>query len=283
MVTKHNAAHATRRSKAPDRNRALTIAITSGKGGVGKSSIAVNLATCLAASGRRVTLVDADLAHADDGFLLNTQPEKTLSDLLAGRCSVADAETSVAPGLTLVPGGGGNGEAYLNPFEGEKLSNAIADLANRSEFVIVDCRAGFGTVLRSIAAQLDIISVVSTCRPLSLTDSYAMVKLLARSATTGETQLLISRADSRDEADTAYRRVAAVAKRFLGFVLADGGFVLQDKRVELAVGGRSPFVLRFPHCPASICVAALAARALNARTPARPRVDVLSRLANLFA
>ncbi len=279
------AARLRRQVGAQRRGRALHIAITSGKGGVGKTNIAVNLAACLAASGRRVTLVDLDTGLANADVLLDVTPRHTLADVLSGQRAIGEIAVTTPCGIRFIGGASGDvALANMNRIERRRLADAVRSLGGAAEIVIYDCGAGISDNVLVFAQQADVVTVVSTPESTSLTDAYAMTKVLLRSGFHGPIQLLLNRVQGRDEARDIFRRVAAVAQRFLDFSLADGGYVLQDKHVELAVRGRRPMVLCYPRSPSSLCLTAFAARFM--RAPAPPRAassgPLLMRFVELF-
>ncbi len=264
------------------RSRGTHIAIVSGKGGVGKTNIAVNLAAVLARAGRRVTLVDLDAGLANADVLLNVRPRFTLADVLSGERPIKDVAVRTACGIRFI--GGGSGElilANMGPAQRAHLAQAVGNLGKNGETVVYDCGAGISQNVLAFAGQADLVAVVSTPETTSLTDAYAITKTLVREGFHGPIQLLVNMVESRTEASEIYHRVAAVVARFLHFSLADGGYVLQDRHVELAVRERTPVVLRYPRCPSSLCLTAFAARFL--RAPVVSKGPLLARFVELFA
>ena len=262
----------------------ISIAVTSGKGGVGKTNIAVNLAVCLGAARRRVTLVDLDVGLADADLLLNVQPPYNLSHVLSGERSVDEIAVDAPGEIRFVAGGSGiRALAEMDAGARIRLAGRVRPLSAGSEFVIYDCGAGVSANVRTFAEMADIVLVVTTSEPTALADAYAMIKMLTRDGYGGVVQLVVNMARARAEAQAVYRRVAGVAKRFLDFALADGGYVLQDTHVESAVRGRRPFVLSSPRCPSSMCMTALAVRLMRICAPAPQPDGLLSRFVGLFA
>lgn len=261
-----------------------SIAVTSGKGGVGKTNIAVNLAVYWASLGRDITLVDLDVGLANADVLLDVQPRFNLSHVQAGQRSIAEITVETCGGLRFVAGGSGlNGLADMSDSSRRQLAEQVGSINGRADLVIYDCGAGIARNVLEFALMADAVLVVSTPDPTSITDAYAMVKVLVRKKYHGSLRLLVNMASNRHEAQGVYRRVSEVTERFLHFALADGGYVLQDTQVELAVRRRRPFVLSDPRCPSSLCIAALAANlAPVSRSSATPP-GLLSRFVELFA
>ena len=268
------------------RHGAVTIALASGKGGVGKSNIAVNLSVALARIGLRVTLVDADMGLANADLLLNIQPRYTLSHVLLGVKSLEEVSVEGPGGIRLIPGASGvQRVADLSEFERQNLISQFHKLAASTDIIVLDCGAGIGRNVISFASAADCVSIVTTPQPTALTDAYAIIKTLHAEGYAGRLSLLVNMVKTRAEAQEAYRRVAGVAKRFLNYIVAESGYVLQDNAVELAVRQRQPFVLRYPNSNASACITAIAndlARSFADRSVADNRGGLLRRVAGLF-
>jgi len=265
------------------RSSATTIAITSGKGGVGKSNIAVNLSICLAGRGLRVTLVDVDMGLANADVLMNVHPRYTLSHVVSGARSVEEVTVTGPSGLRFVPGASGLHElADLSEFERQHLLAQLQNLEISTDILILDCGAGIGRGVLSFALASDQVVVVTTPEPTSLTDAYAIVKSLYRERSSARVGLFVNMANNRSEAGSAYDRVAGVAQKFLNYPVADFGYMVHDTTVELAVRERCPFMVRSPGSNASACIAAMATRLARSLTGEERRRGFFSRVAGLF-
>lgn len=265
------------------RRRALTIAITSGKGGVGKSNIAVNISVCLAARGVRVTLIDVDMGLANADLLMNLQPRYTLSHVLAGVRSIEEVATRGPGGVQFIPGVSGVHElADLTEFERQNLIAQFQKVDTNTDILILDCGAGLSRNVISYAMAADRVLVVTTPQPTAMTDAYAMFKALHREGCRGQLCLAVNMVQSRADADATFDRLSKVAQRFLRFPIAYQGYVLHDTAVELAVRERCPFVIKYPGSSASACIAAMANDLARTFAGALHRGTIFSRVAGLF-
>jgi flagellar biosynthesis protein FlhG len=262
---------------------AKTIAVTSGKGGVGKSNIAVNLSICLTVRGLRTTLVDVDMGLANADLLMNLQPRYTLSHVLSGVRGINEIAIEGPCGLRFIPGASGLHElADLSEFERQHLIAQFHRLEANTDIIVLDCGAGLSRNVLSFALAADRVLVVTTPQPTALTDAYATIKALRREGVTGRVSLFVNMADSRAEALATYERIAAVARKFLDYSLAYDGYMLDDTAVELAVQARCPFVVRYPGSNASACIAAMAGEIARTFAGRQRRGGFLKRVAGLF-
>ena len=267
----------------PRRKSADFIAVLSGKGGVGKTNLAVNLAVCLAGRGLRVALVDLDLGLANADLLLNLHPRLNLAHVIAGSHTLDDVCATGPADLRFIGGASGfHGLANLSELERQHLLMQLQKLETSTDIVVFDCAAGLAKNVLSFALAADRIVVVTTPEPTSLADAYASIKALARERCTAPISLFVNRVDNRADAQSASDRVRGVAKRFLNYSVADGGYMLQDTAVELAVRARCPFVIRFPNSNAAACVNAFADELVNGHDR-QQRTGFLRRVAGLFA
>jgi flagellar biosynthesis protein FlhG len=243
------------------RPRASVIAVASGKGGVGKSNIAVNLAIQLATAGREVVLLDADLGLANADVLCNVDLPCNLSHVIARKKELAEVMVTAPGGFKLIGGASGLARmADLSDFDRQRIVTALAELENQADIIIIDTGAGISPNVLSFTRTADHVLIVTTPEPTAITDAYAVVKVISRDGGQRRLSLLVNQARTMSEARVVYDRIAKVAKQFLNVDVYDAGHVPADENVPLAVRRRQPFVIGAPKCAASQCVAKLAMR-----------------------
>lgn len=251
-------------SAAPARRterHARTIAVTSGKGGVGKTSIAVNLAVHFAKLGRRTIVLDADLGTANVDVLCNLMPSATLAHVVAGRRAIEDTLIDAPGGFRLVPGASGLAQvANLSEFERGRLLNDLHRLESRADVMIIDTGAGVGANVLSFCVAADEVLVVTTPEPTAITDGYAVIKSIVRQKPEAEIRVLVNQVRDEREARAVFERISAVCRKFLSVAPRYAGHVVSDERVRLGVHRRRPFALEAPTTPASNCICHLAHR-----------------------
>lgn len=260
------------------------VAIASGKGGVGKSNIALNLSILLSAGGSRVALVDADLGLANLDVLLHADVRANLSHVIAGKRRLEEVIVDLPCGVQFVPGASGLAKmAHLSEFQRAQLLQGLTALETDNDMIVIDCGAGIGPNVMQFAASSDMAIIVTTPEPTAVTDAYAVIKVLSQQDYTGKATLLVNFAADRQEARSTHERISAVARQFLNMKLLDGGYVLRDPKVGESVRRRQPFVLAYPRCQASQCLAVLAAKLCSGGSLVKKKEGFFRRVAGWFA
>ncbi|MDA0372697.1 MAG: MinD/ParA family protein [Planctomycetota bacterium] len=231
----------------PSGRRAQVFAVTSGKGGVGKTSVSVNLATALAARGRRTILVDVDLGLADVHILAGTPPRRTLSDFVAGTAELVEVIGDGPRGLKIIAGGSGVKElADLDARGRARVLDAIESLRPHCDAILLDTGAGISSNVTDFLEIADHTICVTTSSFAAIADAYGVVKVLAQRNTPRSVHMIVNRVRSPEEAEQVFRKLQGCCQRFLGFELNWLGFLPEDQNVEGAVLKRSPFCEAFP-------------------------------------
>ena len=253
------------------RPRVRSIAVTSGKGGVGKTSIATNLAIAFARRGLRVLLVDGDLSLANIDLLLGVVPQKNLGDVVFGRASIEEVVLETSDGVRLLPAGSGVEElADLDDFRRERLLRELSRLESETDLLLLDTGSGIGRQTIHLARASDQIVVVTTPEPTAFSDAYATLKVLSRGRMCGRPGLVVNMAATPEEGRETERRIRVVAERFLRLKPEYLGHILLDGAVGKAVRQQQPLLRAFPHAPASAAIDGLATRLLEGTLPPEP-------------
>jgi flagellar biosynthesis protein FlhG len=239
-----------------------TIAVASGKGGVGKTWCAITLAHALARNGRRVLLFDGDLGLANVDVQLGLMPEQDLGSVLAGRSTLNDAILAVdAGGFEVIPGRSGSGDlSGLAPAALEGLLHELGEAGAVHDHILLDLGAGVGRSVRRMAAWADALLVLSTDEPTSLTDSYATLKLYAADRPGGDARLIVNQATGQAAGERTAETLTRVCKTFLGRAPEMAGIIRKDTRVPDAIRRQALLLTRHPCSPAGADLERIAAK-----------------------
>ena len=228
------------------------VAVTSGKGGVGKTNVSVNLAMAMAQQGKDVLIMDADLGLANIDVLLGVQPTATLHDVLAGRACLEEVVVDGPAGLRIIPAASGVQEmAELSPAEHAGLVRAFSELSFNVDVLVVDTAAGIADSVVSFTRAAQDVIVVVCDEPASITDAYALIKLLNRDYGVFRFHILANMAGSAQEGRDAYDKIARVSDRFLDVALDYMGHVPRDEYLVKAVRRQRAVVEAYPRSRAA--------------------------------
>ncbi|HVP35003.1 MAG TPA: MinD/ParA family protein [Steroidobacteraceae bacterium] len=251
------------------------IAITGGKGGVGKTSVAVNLATALAARSRRVVLLDGDLGLANADVFLGLSPRYTLAHVLAGERTLDEILVEAPQGFKLIPAAAGAADlAQLGPAEHLGLIRAFSSLAARLDVLIVDTAAGLSHSVLQFSQAAQQVMVVMCDEPASITDAYALIKVLSRNHGVERFRILANQIRLPGGGRELYQRFERVAARFLDVTLEYAGEIPDDDCLRRSVRGQRPVLDEYPSSPAARAFKKLAAHADSWPVPAGPRGNI---------
>jgi flagellar biosynthesis protein FlhG len=240
--------------------RALrVIAITSGKGGVGKTHVTVNLAIAFAQRGRKVLIVDGDVGLANVDILLDEAPRFTLADVMSGEKTLDEVLVHTSHGVSILPGTSGLIEmSEMSDTDRMRLLESLGDLDESFDTVLVDTAAGIGANARFFAGAAQEVLVVATPEPTSLADAYAMIKVLVRRCGMDRIALVVNQATHEIEAKEVFQRLSLLTSRFLSVVLALAGYIPTDPHVRESVMAQRPVLTAYPTAPSSVAFGRLA-------------------------
>lgn len=237
------------------------IAVTSGKGGVGKTNFTVNLALALAEYGQRVIILDGDLGLANVDIAFGLSAQYTIEHLLSGEKTIEEILLMGPRGIGIIPGG--SGVQGLANLERDKLTNVVANLGRlekMADLLIIDTGAGLGHTVQNFLQAADDIIMVTTPEPTALTDGYGLLKSLWNEAGEIPIHVVINRVRSEADALATYRRLEIAVQRFLEGSLNYMGWILDDPLVGRSVMLQEPLGISFPESSANRCIRQIAAK-----------------------
>ncbi len=232
------------------------IAVTSGKGGVGKTNIAVNMAIAYAQLGKKVILIDGDLGMANVNVLLNIVPQYNLMHVINHQKKMSEIILDTEYGIRFIAGANGFSKiANLSVEELEYFANEFASLGN-SDIIIIDTGAGITNNVTQFVAAADECYVVTTPEPTAITDAYGIIKILTTELLNKKLniKLLVNRVHSADEGKRISERIITIVSQFLNYKVEYIGFVYDDPSVQTSVIRQKPFLAVNPSSKPSVCL-----------------------------
>lgn len=255
----HNSTQAAGITRYRQQPPVKVIAVSSGKGGVGKTNVAVNLAVALGRANRKVMLLDADLSLANVDVLLGLQPRFNLSHVLEGDVDLASTIVAGPHGVRIVPASSGNcSMADLPQQSHAAIINAFSGLADQPDTLIVDTAAGISrNVARYVQAAQEAVVVVCD-EPSSITDAYALIKVFSRDYGISHFQIVTNQTPGRFEGQALFSKISRVTDMYLDVVLRHLGNVPHDNYLRRAVQEQRAVVDAYPRCSAALAFTEIA-------------------------
>lgn len=245
-------------SRAP---RGTILAVTSGKGGVGKTNVVINLAASLARFGHRVGIIDADFGLGNIDVLLGLTPAFHVGHVLTGEKNIADIAMQGPLGVKIIPAGSGIRElTALNAVQWRRFHKIIQAVSAELDFLLIDTAAGISDNVVDLLQLAERVLVVTSYDPAAIVDAYAMIKILTTAGTKRDIGIVVNAARDADEAGLVFRQLDIAATKFLDRSLRFDGYIVSDPGVREAVLGQRPIVDHLPQAPASRCFRILASR-----------------------
>lgn len=263
-------------------NKTRILTITSGKGGVGKTSLTVNLAIVLQDMGYRVLIVDADLGLGNVDIMLDISPEYNLSHIIFNQIDIYDVIIKGPSDIMILPGGSGLLElANLQPPEIDRLIRELIKLSNMTDIILIDTGAGLSTQnIKMILAAGEAI-LVTTPDPTSLMDAYGMVKVVSSIDNKVKFNLMMNMVDDIDDAYIAMKNFQKAGKQFLNVEILKLGLIENSPTISKSIRAQSPFILEYPYNKASKQLRNIARELVNENNK-KEDMSIMSYINKLF-
>lgn len=240
-----------------------TIAITSGKGGVGKTNITANLALAISVQNKQVGIVDADLGLANIDVILKLKPKYNLEHVIAGEKKLSDIFVRGPAGLTIIPASPGRTSmASLSEIDRNILIRELLKASNNFDVTFIDTAAGISSNVLDFVIAAQEIFVVTTPEPTAITDAYAMIKVILQRKETN-IGILVNMVTNQYQAKDVAERITIAANRFINAKTYFVGYVLKDQAVSDAVSSQQPLIFKYPTSDASKCINSIANNIIN--------------------
>lgn len=260
------------RGAPPAQREACSIAISSGKGGTGKSFLATSLAVLLHRSGHRTTLVDCDFGLAADHLLLGVKPAASLQQLLSGKATLDQVLVETPCGPRLLPGASGVRKlAAMSDKELLLFARELGAVAGDNDVVLLDLGAGISPAVLLTMLAADHVVVVTQPEIAALVDAYAVIKCVAQLQAGARFHVLVNRVQTPGRGEQAFQKLTEVARQHVGISLDYVGEVLEDPRVSQHRLGQLPLVVTEPEAATSVALAGIARRLSEVAGPLVPR------------
>lgn len=241
--------------------KAKTIAVTSGKGGVGKTNISVNLAVALASRSLRVCLFDADTNQANANILLGLVPKLTLEHVLDGRHTIEDVLIDAAGGVSVVPAASGVAHCdNLDAVQRRHLAKALTTLESSFDYIIIDTAAGTSRDVIFFLKAAALILLTITPEPTSLTNAFSLLRVMYRQGVDTPSQVIVNQVRNTREFHSVFNRFQGAVAKYLNHQVEAFGYILADDTVRAAVQIQRPVIFLRYDAPASLCFYQLARR-----------------------
>ena len=268
--------------RVDQKKTARIISVTSGKGGVGKTSLSVNLAAHLSKQGTKILLIDADLGLSNVEIMLGVTPSYTLKDVIKHGKDIEDVIINGPYNLDFISGGNGFLElAELSEVEREEILIKIHKLEELYDIIIIDTGAGISKNVTAFLTISDEIILITTSEPTALTDAYSIMKVISEEKLKKKIGLIINRVKTKSEFQQASNILISTAKKFLGEEIKSLGYVYEDPNVRKTIYKKTPFVIYYPDSKASDCIIDIVAN-LKLKEKPDKKISMMDKFMRLF-
>lgn len=269
-------------------HKARIITVTSGKGGVGKTNVVVNLALALSKAGKKTVIFDADLGLANVDILLGIIPVFTMSDVVKGDKRLQEIVLEGPGGIRVVPGSNGMADmANLQEYQRRQLLVQLMQLEESADIILIDTGAGLSRPVLGFVKAADDVIVVTTPEPPSITDAYAMVKAIGKYRLKKQVLLVVNQVGGEEEGEAVAQRFNQVVEKYVKVPVEYLGHVVSDQVVPRSVREQSPFYLAYPNSRAAGCITRIAGKLTGEASPEEVQIGgvrgFFNRLTKIFS
>ncbi len=235
------------------------VTVTSGKGGVGKTSFVINYSIALARLGKKVCLIDADLGMANVDVLLKTSTKYNIIDVISGDMSLKDIMVEAPGGIRIVAGGSGiQSLANLTQSQFARITDGFDYLDRNFDYVFIDTGAGLSTNVTNFIYAADETIVVTTPEPHAITDAYSIIKVILENDTKVKLKLIANKCETPQEGKEVLHRVTGVVRNFLNYSMVPIAYIMEEKLMSKSLKQQIPLILAYPQSDAAKCITAIA-------------------------
>ncbi len=248
--------------------RTRVISITSGKGGVGKTSVVSNMALQFAREGKKVLILDGDLGMANVDIMFNVRAQAHILDVVKGRATLREILIEVAPNVTLIPGGSGVFDLQnLSVFEKQALLNEVSSLGSDYDVMLIDTAPGIDDNVLYLNSAAQEICVIVTPEPASIADSYALIKVLHQRCRENRFSIICNQVKDETDGQRLFSRLDQVANQFLYVSLDYKGSIPNDPNMRQATRAQSLVIRAYPDAPSTYAFRKVASNLLGNSSP----------------
>lgn len=244
-------------------NRFKVITVSSGKGGVGKTSFVVNFATALAKKGLKVCILDADFGMANVDIMFGCMSKFSMIDVLEGNKSIDEIVLKTIEGVEIIPGGSGLSKIYN--IDEDKKNQILSQFnkLNDYDILIIDTGAGASENVLKFIEIADEVIVITNSEPTALTDAYSLIKIIYLNNLNSNINIVVNKAKNNQDAEETFNKISYTVKNFIGKNIKYLGFIVEDIKIGQAIKKQTPYVLEHPNTEFTLCINKIVAKIMG--------------------
>lgn len=249
-----------------NRNKFKVITVSSGKGGVGKTSFVVNLSTALAKRGLKVGILDADFGMANVDIMFGCMAKHSIFDVINNNKNLSEIIVKTEDGVEIIPGGTGLKRIFNIDDEKKHILVQKFEQLSYIDILLIDTGAGASDNVLKFIEIADEVIVITNPEPTALTDAYSLIKIVSINNINQKINVVINRVKNQSEAEETFQKINFTVKNFLGGELNFLGYIVDDNRVGQAIKRQVPFIKEYPNSEISLCINKIVSNVLGEKT-----------------